>query len=258
MLYEQAKQRLVQIDKEIPYLERKLQKYPEGNLFIAGTGKYTKWYKSLNGRKEYIPKSNTLLASRLAAKRYWKMRVHELRTEREAIQCYLCRLGPDRAQADAMFSDYKYENLMKEAFQHTIPEITKWLSEPYVQSQNHPEHLVHKTYAGHMVRSKSEAMIANYLYTRNIPYRYECLLKLEGQEFYPDFTILHPKTRKIWYYEHFGKMDDPEYVKKVSYKLRMYSRNGVFMSQNLIATFETEKSPLDIMQVEQLVQYYFE
>ena len=258
MLYEQAKHRLVQIDKEIPYIERKLQEYPEGNLFIAGTGKYTKWYKSLNGRKEYITKSNSSLASSLAAKRYWRMRVKELKTEREALQCYLLRMGSDSGQADAMFYDYKYENLMKEAFTQTIPEIGKWLSEPYVRSQNHPEHLIHKTYAGHMVRSKSEAMIANYLYTRKLPYRYECLLELEGQAFYPDFTILHPMTKKIWYYEHFGKMDDPEYVKKVSNKLRMYSRNGIFMSQNLVATFETEKSPLDIMQVEQLIQYYFE
>ena len=52
MLYEQAKRRLEQIEKEIPAIENKLQGYPEENLIVAGAGTNTKWYKTLNGKKE--------------------------------------------------------------------------------------------------------------------------------------------------------------------------------------------------------------
>lgn len=256
MLYEQAKRRLKQIEKEIPAIENKLQGYPEENLIVAGAGTNTKWYKTLNGKKEYLPKSRLALASNLAGKKYLSKKLMELEEEKKALSNYLKKTSQNTA--DDMFTDYRYKELLQREFAHNVPDIEKWRSEEYQHSEKYPERLVHRTYAGHMVRSKSETMIANALYIRKIPYRYECLLELEGQEFYPDFTILHPQTRRIWYYEHFGKMDDPEYVKKVSSKLWIYSRNGLFMGQNLIATFETEKNPLDISQVEQLIQYYFE
>lgn len=37
----------------------------------------------------------------------------------------------------------------------------KWESAPYDKSDKQPEHLCHKTVKGDMVRSKSEAIIAN-------------------------------------------------------------------------------------------------
>ena len=43
---------------------------------------------------------------------------------------------------------------------------------------------------GLSVESKSESIIASQLERYNIPFRYEALLQLEGQIYYPDFTIL--------------------------------------------------------------------
>ena len=79
---------------------------------------------------------------------------------------------------------------------------------PYEKNPKYPEHLIHKTVSGIYVRSKSESMIALQLYTEKIPFRYECALQLGETTLYPDFTILHPKTGEIFYWEHFGMMDE--------------------------------------------------
>jgi len=60
-------------------------------------------------------------------------------------------------------------------------------------------------------RYKSEVFIDMALFTNNIPFRYECALELGHSTLYPDFTIRHPKTGEICYWEHFGLMDDPSY-----------------------------------------------
>ena len=77
-----------------------------------------------------------------------------------------------------------------------------------------------------MVRSKSEAIIANILHNNklNILYKYERPLKIivDGKEkiIYPDFTIFNVHSGKITYWEHAGRMDDPyyanEFVKKIN------------------------------------------
>ena len=74
---------------------------------------------------------------------------------------------------------------------------------------------------------------------------------------YPDFTIRHPKTGKIYYYEHFGRMDDASYCKKACAKLELYSLNGIMPTIQLLATFETSDNPLTPEAVEQLVKQYF-
>ena len=102
------------------------------------------------------------------------------------------------------------------------------------------------TAKGERVRSKSEVMIADLLNKETIPYRYEYPLYLKGFDLvYPDFTVLNVKKRKEIYWEHFGMMDDSEYVEKAMKKITVYAQNGIFPGINLIVTFETRKTPLN-------------
>ncbi len=96
----------------------------------------------------------------------------------------------------------------------------KWCAESYETNPSHPENLIHTTLAGHKVRSKSEVIISNLLYTNQIPYRYEAALPLKEFTAYPDFTILHPVTNKIFYWEHFGMMDNAPYCDTACNKLK--------------------------------------
>ncbi len=91
------------------------------------------------------------------------------------------------------------------------------------------------------MRSKSEAMIDMVLRIRKIPFRYKCLLELGGISFYPDFTIRHPVTAAVFYWEHFGIVDDPKYCQKAYSKLYTYFSYGIIPSINLIITYETRE-----------------
>ncbi|MFR6562656.1 MAG: hypothetical protein ACLUR5_12435 [Eubacterium ventriosum] len=63
-------------------------------------------------------------------------------------------------------------------------------------------------------------------------------------------------TRKEYYWEHFGLMSDEEYAKKAIKKNNMYENNGFILGENLIATFELEKCPLDTRNVEKIIRNF--
>ncbi len=127
----------------------------------------------------------------------------------------------------------------------------------YPKNENHIENLIHKTYSGNLVRSKSEALIDMFLYKNRIPFRYECPLKLGDVYVYPDFTIRHPRTGEFFYWEHFGMMDDLNYSKNAYSKLQLYTSHGIIPTIQLITTYETKKHPLDAEMVERIVEQYF-
>ena len=66
---------------------------------------------------------------------------------------------------------------------------------------------------GERVRSKSEVIIADILKNNGIPYRYEYPV-LINRNIHPDFCCLNVRTRKEYFWEHFGKMDDIEYARQ--------------------------------------------
>ena len=100
-------------------------------------------------------------------------------------------------------------------------------------------------------------MIDMFLYTSQIPFRYECALHLEDTTVFPDFTIRHPKTGALFYWEHFGRMDDPSYYKDVFSKLQLYTSHGIIPSINLITTYETKENPLSSEVIEKIIEHYF-
>ena len=107
------------------------------------------------------------------------------------------------------------------------------------------------------VRSKSEVIIADTLKRMNIPYRYEYPLELkDGRTIYPDFLCLNVRTRQEFYWEHFGMMDDPEYLERTIQKLKLYSENKILPGKNLIITMESQSSPINVRQIETLIKEF--
>lgn len=102
------------------------------------------------------------------------------------------------------------------------------------------------TRRGERVRSKSEKIIADTLFARGIPYRYECPLKLDAYgTVFPDFTALNVRKRKIYFLEHFGMIDDADYLNIAIKKIESYQRSGIYPGDNLLITYETRKKTLD-------------
>ena len=120
-----------------------------------------------------------------------------------------------------------------------------------------PEQRIHKCASGHLVRSKSEAIIDMVLYTNQVPFRYECALTLGKTVIYPDFTIRDPSSGKTYYWEHFGMMDQPSYAARTFSKLQLYTSFQIIPSIQLITTYETQEHPLNTETAEALVRQYF-
>ena len=73
---------------------------------------------------------------------------------------------------------------------------------------------------------------------------------------YPDFTFLSRKTKQEIYWEHYGRMDDPSYVRNAVRKMHANEKNDIYPGERLILTFETEKSVLDTAIVQRIVEKY--
>lgn len=124
------------------------------------------------------------------------------------------------------------------------------------------EGLLYETLRGEKVRSKSEAIIADALYRHGIFYQYEKILEADGVT-RVDFTMEHNIRGCTLYWEHFGKMDDPDYVLEYLKKKKRYESMGIAEGKNLIATYEFYGSgkpalPFDARQAEAVVLQYFE
>lgn len=110
---------------------------------------------------------------------------------------------------------------------------------------------------GEFVRSKSEKILADKLYMMGVPYVYEVPLYIKGYGYIkPDFTVLNKRTRREYYWEHLGMMDDKEYCEKAIKKIEGLERNDIFPGEKLILTYETKDHPLNIKIVEKLVKEY--
>ena len=98
---------------------------------------------------------------------------------------------------------------------------------------------------GERVRSKSEKIIADKLYKENIAYRYEYPFTIADITMYPDFTILDEINRREIILEHFGLMDNEEYVNNALSKIQIYASGGYVLGDNLYITMETALRPMD-------------
>lgn len=246
--------------REIRAIKNKLSKLPAGQLICTKNRNRFKWYRS-DGSKQsytYIPKGKRELAEQLAAKKYLTLLREELVQEQKAVESYLeHHSGGESCAGHLLSDDSGYRELLSPYFKPLSQEFQEWSSAPYEHSEKYPERLIHKTCAGIFVRSKSEAMIAAFLYMNKIPFRYECALHLGEVTVYPDFTIRHPQTGQVYYWEHFGMMDNSEYCQRALAKLELYAANGIYPSVQLLMTFETKGNPLTSDMIENLLKFYF-
>ena len=258
MLYQQILAKNTHLEQQIQQIQAALLTYPEGTLLCTRNQKHIKWYHRENGTLTYIPKKNRRFAEQLAIKKYLRCALKDLASEQTAISHYLRHYHPTDSATDSLLeASSPYQELLAPYFTPKSKELDAWMHAAYERCPKHPEHLLHKTHSGYFVRSKSEVLIDTALYTHRLPFRYEAALALGESIIYPDFTIRHPEDGRLYYWEHFGKMDDPYYVKNVYSKLQLYTLHGIIPSIQLITTYETKEHPLNIELVEKIIKHYF-
>ncbi len=212
-----------QLEEQILSINSQLKELPKGNFFCTRNGKHYKWYQSDGHNQTYIPKKEHKLAEQLAVKKYLSLLLEDLIHEKKAIDFYLRHHNSEVGKAEQLLrNEPEYQRLLSAYF-----------------------------------KPMSEALIDMLLYTNKVPFRYECALQLGETIIYPDFTIRHPVSGEVYYWEHFGKMDNPDYCKNVSSKLQLYTSHGIIPSIQLITTYETKRNPLSAETIEKIIREYF-
>lgn len=255
------------LSKELDWLKKLdiklkliLRNIPKDTLKISyshGIAQYSVRPEGEKGNGRYLKKKEKHIAQRIAQRDYDRV------LEKKVVE----RIDKlERILGMCQIEDLTdvYENLPPARKQLVEPRILS--DEMYARQWEEAEHKgkafdehMPKFYTekGHAVRSKSEKIIADKLYSMAISYRYEYPLNLKGFGIiYPDFKVLNKRTRKEYYWEHFGRMDDPNYCEKAIKKINTYIKNGIYPGEQLITTFETSEYPLDVKVLEDIIQKY--
>lgn len=125
--------------------------------------------------------------------------------------------------------------------------------------------LVNRTRRGEPVRSKSEVIIADNLYSESIDYVYEQkLIGSDGAERYPDFTIEDSESGVIYYWEHLGMFANKEYRGRWQRKLEWYRQQGILPLEEgggkngvLLTTYDSEEGGIKSDEVARLIKQVF-
>lgn len=253
-----------QLETMVKEAQKRLQTAPKGKLRIVKKGSGVEYYykdegsgrKNDNGR--YMKKSEIKLVKGLAQRDHDIHVVKQAGERIKAIDAFLKQYNrTNLAQMYGKISTCRKELIIADVLSDE-DYIRQWQTVEYRGKPFSDEFQEIITEKGERVRSKSEKIIADKLHALGIPYRYEYPLILEGHiKLYPDFMILRMPDRKEVYLEHFGMMDDLNYIDAVIYKLNMYEKNGIYPGVNLFITHETSKYPLNTRVLEELIRKWF-
>lgn len=237
---------------------RMLEILPEGRLRIRRKNNRTYYsYVDLRtGQEHYIRKENDELIFQLKYRKYIEEVIlvleKNLKCQSKMLTNYRCydpiSVGCRIPKSYWDVTDFIYQQFAQE------PE--QWSLEGE-HCNFHPEQLTIRTSFGLIVRSKSEAFIAEQLHLAEIPFRYEDRISLQDSDgrwtsFYPDFSFITPYGTKI-YWEHLGLWEIGNYKAKNQRKFDIYYHNGIVISSNLLVTMDETNGGLDIGGIKRII-----
>lgn len=248
------------LESRIELIKKRYKTAPEGSLRIVNKWNNHQYYHKIDlGDTEgkYIPRKDRPLAARLAQKDYDKKLLDALTNQQKALQRFIKDYDPDAAQQ-------VYEKLTDPRKELVTPEflsdeefIKQFLSQPYTRlgfKSTDPEFY---TDNGERVRSKSEILIANAMFRNKVPYLCEFPVYDNGILIAaPDFKCLNVRLRKVYYWEHLGKLGDQDYANRNVNKFEKYTLSKDFDESRLILTFETDTHPLNTRVIEEKIRRF--
>lgn len=210
------------------------------------------------GRKDV--QKTALLAEKYRNAKYLPV----IRKETAVLQRCLKILSAPAEDSD---TEKVWDNLPAEVRRITSPPpltdeeyAQRWQAERHRRSRRTVE-TPFKTLRGEYVRSKSENIIADRLFTAGIPYHYEvCLDLVDWQDsaytVHPDFTVLNKRTRQVFIWEHLGRLGDDDYCKDSLSKINSYIRSGFIPGKNLLLSYESRLCPLNYLVIDALIKEF--
>ncbi|SEQ00257.1 hypothetical protein SAMN02910289_01058 [Lachnospiraceae bacterium RM5] len=256
-----SKEQLIEDREELSCILKKLEdslrNIPDGELHLGKSNGVVQYFYCKDGKTIYLPKKEIELVKRLAQKPYDKRVLKHVKKRLSQINRILSDYENNEIE-NFYLSEHperrKLINPVEPTFQQ---KLELWLSEPYESKPFRSDTPVIKTNSGMRVRSKTEKIMADYFDLKGVKYKYECPLELKPYGvIYPDFTFISPRTGRELYWEHEGMMDNPDYARTAVMKIELYEKNGICPGENLILTFETANSVIDMELVKQFTKKY--
>ena len=246
------------ITKTIENIEKKLKTLPEGWINVRyQNGKAYYYHAKYKSKDRFLAKGDEVLIRQLLQKYYLKKVLKAAKNELLALSKMLNIYPAD-------LPEEMFEKLPEELRSGVEPIILgneqdarEWMNEPFIGKPFKDDAPVYKTIKGERVRSKSEVMIADRMFFRGVPYKYECPIMIDGQVIHPDFSIKRMSDNKLIYHEHCGRMDDPEYVNDLVERVNLYNQAGIMQGDRLTFSFETADKPLDNRVIDRLIDEFF-
>ena len=259
------RERIAELSAVEGMLSKRLSRAPAGVLNVSphrGGFQYFRVTAKTGRKGEYIPERKMSLASAIAQRDYDAKMLAEIQRQRGVLE--KCVAKYDVSVAENLYAQLHpaRRSLVAPLVYPDDDFVARWSAVNYSGRGFDADGPMLMTAHGERVRSKSEIIIADALFRRGIPYRYEYPheLLLAGARnrkrivVYPDFTCLNMRTHREIVWEHFGMIDVPEYCQNMASKMEMYLQNGFCMGKNFVMTTETHDRPLNSMMVEAMLE----
>ena len=256
--------RVASLDKMIARLKNSPIRKQKGHLIYTTIRGSVRYYlvkgTDCSKSREYLTDQKTIVF--MATKHYQDALLQAAVREKRQLEMCPSHLQKSRANSDV---ENVLETIAEPIRVFVKPEVEtdegyarKWQSQwnkLIPKDSNHP----YKTMKGDYVRSKSEALIADRLYALGIPYFYEqagIFDEINGCVIHPDFYVLNKRTKKEYVWEHCGIMDNSTYCNTTLHRLKIFTENGFIQGKNLLFSYETGQTPLNIDYIELLINEY--
>lgn len=253
-LLEEAKKQLLLLHKIEQSIQSQQKETPDGTLRVSKSNGVFQYYTIKNGKRCYLRKKNLKMAQAIAQRDYNKKITVFLKENIQALKLFTKHYSPQKCENYYKKLPAARKVLIKPTFVDKETYAKQWQAQKFEPNKDFPTSNYFTTKDEH-VRSKSEMIIANLLNTKGIPYHYEAPVKINSSlTFHPDFLCLNKRTRKEFYWEHCGMMDNSEYSGNLVKRLAIYAQKNIIPGKNLILTMETLEQPLNTKDIEKVIE----
>lgn len=238
--------------------KHQLSKLPEGTLTMCEVGGRPYYRKTAGGSRIYLGGDENEEVQALKKRRFLEQSIKHAEINVSLMENYIENYLSVNAESinSVLPRAYRLDHA-EELEDVDFIDGKKWDTQSYDKCSRHKEFLTVMTLKGEFVRSKSEALIANMLYQRGIPYHYEENLMLGDKIIAPDFKIAVRSENRFKYLEHCGMMGSEQYLKGFAWKLREYLANGFIPWRDVFFTFDDTSGGIDTAAIGYMIDSYF-
>ena len=234
---------------------KELTKFSDVNLEYGAVRGDVIYYKAKypgEEKSKYLGTESNMIVRRIQEERFFRKSLEIITADIFLIEAFLNKYEPvsfqninskiPRIYRNAYAARSKSKSRIAEAWKSSMEEYKRGF--PVIR----PEELIHETVEeGVMTRSKSEALIYNYLYENGYIFIYELPLEGPNRRFYPDFAILSEIDYKtVIRIEHQGMMSDPTYKDNAEAREFDYWQNGFLPGKDVYFTYDNNRGGFEL------------